>query len=184
MRKTKNRQATIDTSCLCAFEHLNLFQELAFLFDVIHVSKRVRQEFRKQVHSRRVLSKVFSDFAHFVRCNAADEPSVRIMLAEFAPFQTDDARRHEGEAEAIVQASQIGAPIVIIDEKRARQWASSRGLECRGTLWVLRQLREMELILAMRPLIVKLSEKGIRLPPEAINNLLVEFEEEQIVPSY
>jgi predicted nucleic acid-binding protein len=100
---------------------------------------------------------------------------VRLLLAEEAVRKKP--RQDEGEAEAIVQASQIGAPVVIVDEKRARKWAEARGLKCRGTLWILERLREQELIGALRPLFTILHRGQIRLPEPQVQRLLTKFNE-------
>ena len=76
-----------------------------------------------------------------------------------------------------MQAFQIGAPVVIIDERRARRWAEARGLQCRGTLWILEQLRERELIGALRPLFTILDREQIRLPRPEVRRLLAKFKE-------
>lgn len=144
MRINRSRWATIDTSSLCALEHLDLFRLTTLLFDQIHIPRRVREEYTKKRRSRAALERLREDLAPYRYCNVADEVSVKMLLAEEAVRRTP--RADEGEAEAIVQASQIGAPVVIVDEKRARKWAQSRGLQCRGTLWILEQLKERDLI--------------------------------------
>jgi len=100
---------------------------------------------------------------------------VRLLLAEEAVKKKP--RQDEGEAEAIVQASQIGAPVVIVDDKRARRWAEARGLRCHGTLWILERLREQELIGDLRPLLTILRREQIRLLGPEVQRLLAKFNE-------
>jgi len=77
----------------------------------------------------------------------------------------------------VIQAAQIGALAVIIDDRRARKWAERRGLRCHGTLWVLRRLRALDLISAIRPKIAILQRHGIWLPKRDVAELLTEFGE-------
>lgn len=135
----------------------------------------MRQEYAKKPRSRTQLAHLRKELAPYRYCNVADEVSVRLLLAEEAVRKKP--RQDEGEAEAIVQASQIGAPVVIIDEKRARRWAEARGLQCRGTLWILERLREQELIGALRPLLTILDREQIRLPGPEVRRLLAKFNE-------
>lgn len=152
-----------------------MFRQAALLFDQIHIPRRVRQEYAKKPRSRTQLARLRNELAPYRYCNVADEVSVRLLLAEEAGRRKP--RQDEGEAEAIVQASQIGAATVIVDEKRARRWAEARGLQCRGTLWILDQLREQELIGALKPLLRILDREQIRLPGPAVQRLLAKFNE-------
>jgi hypothetical protein len=65
-----------------------LFPEVAVLFDRIYIPKRVRNEFNKAPKSRKMLARIMGEQAIFMRCNTADEVSVRILLAELAPCRT------------------------------------------------------------------------------------------------
>src|SRR5205085_7390602 len=105
-----------------------------------------------------------------------DEINVRLLLDErVAPY--GKPRRDEGEAEAIVQALQLGLSVVVIDDKKGREWARARGLECRGTLWILEELRKQEFITALRPMIEILFRNQIRLPSREVTRLLSRFTE-------
>jgi len=59
---------------------MGLFSEVALLFDRIYIPRRVREEFNKEPESRKMLGRILSEQAIFVRCNIADEVSVRILL--------------------------------------------------------------------------------------------------------
>jgi predicted nucleic acid-binding protein len=148
---------------------------VTLIFDQIHIPRRVREEYAKKPGSRRQLAHLRDELAPYRYCNIADEVSVRLLLAEEAVKKKP--RQDEGEAEAIVQASQIGAPVVIVDDKRARRWAEARGLRCHGTLWILERLREQELIGDLRPLLTILRREQIRLPGPEVQRLLAKFNE-------
>jgi predicted nucleic acid-binding protein len=179
LAKDRTRWATIDTSPLCSLEHLGLFRPLTFLFDRIYIPRRVQTEYRVKRNSRTRLASVCEELAPYERCNEADEISIRLLLDEIRSTsqRLSRPRRHEGEAEAIIQAIQIGAPTVIVDEKTARKWALERNLQCRGTLWILEQLRERNLIGPLQPMLSILDKRGIRLPRTEVQQLLAKLDE-------
>jgi predicted nucleic acid-binding protein len=155
---------------------MDLFREVAFLFDQIHIPRRVRQEFAKKFHSRKILSRLPKQLTQFRYCNIADEISVKLLLLERAGHRRKP-RSDEGEAEAIVQAKQLGLSIVVMDDKKGREWALARGLECRGTMWILEELRKLEFIADLRPKIEVLARNNIRLPTRDVARLLARFNE-------
>jgi predicted nucleic acid-binding protein len=155
---------------------MDLFREVAFLFDQIHIPRRVREEFAKKFRSRKILAKLPKQFTQFRYCNIADEISVKLLLAEHA-CRRRKPRSDEGEAEAIVQAKQLGLSLVVMDDKKGRAWALGRGLECRGTLWILEELRKLEFITALRPKVEVLARNNIRLARRDVARLLSRFNE-------
>jgi len=152
---------------------MNLFREVAFLFDQIHI---LREEFAKKFRSRKILARLPKQFTQFRYCNTADEISVKLLLIERAGHRRKP-RSDEGEAEAIVQAKQLGLSIVVMDDKKGREWALARGLECRGTMWILEELRKLEFITDLRPKIEVLARNNIRLPIRDVARLLGKFNE-------
>ena len=67
--------------------------------------------------------------------------------------------------------------MVVVDDRRGRALAASYGLECHGTLWVLKRLWELQLRTGsdLREDIVKLRERGIRLPVVEVNAFLLDI---------
>ncbi len=80
-----------------------------------------------------------------------------------------------GETEAVVQAAQIGAT-VIVDDPWGRDLAERNRLDYHGTLWVLRRMFELKLLSgpALRVGLIRLRRQGIRLPWSPANALLIE----------
>jgi predicted nucleic acid-binding protein len=66
---------------------------------------------------------------------------------------------------------------VIVDEKTARKWALERNLQCRGTLWILEQLRERNLIGPLKPMLSILDKQGVRLTRTEVQQLLAKLDE-------
>ena len=67
---------------------------------------------------------------------------------------------HKGEAEAIALATQLGADIVIIDEREARQTATQAGLSVTGVLGVLIRAKLAGHISVIKPGIRALRDKA------------------------
>jgi len=91
--------------------------------------------------------------------------------------------KDRGEAEAVVQASQLGAS-VIVDDPWGRELAARDDLDFHGTVWVLQRFHELELITssALRTNFLSLRDRGTRLPWETVNALLVGTGEEPLKP--
>jgi uncharacterized protein len=86
-------------------------------------------------------------------------------------YDTDSADKlasiiHQGEAEAIQLAEEIGADLLILDDSSARQIAKMKGLNVVGTLAILRQAKEESLIPALKPVLDKLKSTGFRMGDE------------------
>jgi predicted nucleic acid-binding protein len=76
-----------------------------------------------------------------------------------------------GEREAISLALTLKAPILIIDERRGRKEAQSHGLRVIGTLGILRDAHELNL-LDIRAAIQQLQTTNFRIPAEILAKLL------------
>lgn len=67
----------------------------------------------------------------------------------------------EGEAEAIVLASEIGADLIMLDEKLGRFHAKQADLKVTGTIGILIKAKAAGFIRALNPLLDELIEKGV-----------------------
>ena len=133
------------------------------------VPKAVREDLFKRRATKDRLQSIFDAYAFFQRCDGYEQGTVDILLAE----RTRQGMQDRGEVEAVVQASQFGA-VVIVDDQWGRDLAARNDLEFHGTLWVLQQFHELDLLSskALRDSFVSLRGRGIRLPWETVNQLL------------
>jgi predicted nucleic acid-binding protein len=168
------RRCTIDSSCVIALDHLELIPYLSFLFSTVLVPKAVRDELFKLRATKDRIQAIFHAYAFFERCDGYESGTVEFLLAERRRVGSQD----RGEVEAVVQASQFGAA-VIVDDQWGRKLAERDDLEVHGTLWVLQRLHELDLISSgrLRACFVSLRDRDIRLPWDLVDALLVEVGE-------
>jgi predicted nucleic acid-binding protein len=165
----RERRCTIDSSCFIALDHLGLVPQLSLLFSHVLVPKAVRYELLKGEHRRDRLDSFFDTYDFFQPCDQYESGTVDFLLAE----RNREGSRDRGEVEAVVQAAQVGA-VVIVDDRWGRKLAEQDSLEFYGTIWVLGQFHKLELLSSpsLRDCFVSLRALGIRLPWLAVNDLL------------
>jgi predicted nucleic acid-binding protein len=171
------RSCTIDSSCVIALDHLDLLPQLSLLFSTVLVPKAVRDElFRRRTTKDRV-QLLFERYAFVQPCDRCEQGVVDFHLAE----RSRQGNRDRGGVEAVVQAAQFGAS-VIVDDPWGRELAARSDLEFHGTLWVLERFHELDLLhsAALRESLISLRGRGIRLPWEAANMLLTRIGQERI----
>jgi predicted nucleic acid-binding protein len=166
------RRCTIDSSCVIALDHLNLIPQLSFLFSAVLVPKAVREDLFKRRTAKDRVHLLFDEYAFFQRCDGYEKGTVDFLLAE----RLRQGKRDRGEVEAVVQAAQFGA-VVIVDDSWGRELAERDDLEFHGTLWVLQQFHRLELLSSsdLRSCFVSLRDRGLRLPWETVNTLLLKL---------
>lgn len=109
--RMRARRCTIDSSCVIALDHLDLVPKLSFLFSIVLVPKAVREELLKHRAAKDRLQAVFDTYAFFQRCDGYEQGTVDFLLAE----PTRPGGQDRGEVEAVVQASQFGATVIVDD---------------------------------------------------------------------
>jgi predicted nucleic acid-binding protein len=77
-----------------------------------------------------------------------------------------------GEAEVIALAQELGADLLIIDERLGRRHADRLGFAVTGTLGVLLRAKEQGFIAEVRPLIEELRRQGIHLAEPLVKRTL------------
>lgn len=173
----RGRRCTIDSSCVIALDLVGLIPSLSILFTSVLVPKAVRGELFTRRATKDRLRALFADYAFFERCNAYDQGAVDFLRAE----RSRQGMHDRGEVEAVVQASQFGAA-VIIDDLWGRELAARYGLDCHGTLWVLEQLHSVRLrsSVEVRESLRLMGQHGIRLPWKEVDALLSRIGEEPL----
>jgi predicted nucleic acid-binding protein len=77
-----------------------------------------------------------------------------------------------GETAAILVAESLHADLLLIDERVGRAVAQERGLAVRGTLGVLVQARQSDVLPALKPVLDALVAEGFRIAPALIRQAL------------
>lgn len=76
-----------------------------------------------------------------------------------------------GEAEAIILASEIGADLIILDEKLGRYHAKHAGIKITGTIGVLVKAKKLGLIPKLKPLLKELTQKDVWISDKLISHI-------------
>jgi predicted nucleic acid-binding protein len=165
---------TIDSSCVIALDHLDHLSKLSFLFSRVLVPKAVREDLFKRRATKNRIRSLFDEYAFLQRCDDYEKGAVEFLLAE----RKREGMKDRGEVEAVVQASQLGAA-VIVDDPWGRKLAKQYGLDRHGTVWILGRFYELGLISAstLRSDFAALFRRGIRLPQKAVNELLAQIDQ-------
>jgi len=173
------RSCTIDSSCLIALDHLDLVPQLSLLFSIVLVPQRVRAEISKLRSARDRLQNLFNAYDFLRRCDGYDQGTVDFLLAE----RIRQGWQDRGEVEAVVQASQFGAS-VLVDDRWGRELAGREDLDCHGTLWILERFYELGLLssAALRGCLESLRRSETRLPWETVNEILAQIGEQPLAP--
>jgi len=111
LKGMRSRRCTIDSSCIIALDHLQLVPQLSLLFSPVLVPKAVRNELFKLRATKDRLQFIFRSYGFFQRCDGYDQGTVDFLLAERTRLGVKD----RGEVEAVVQASQFGAAVIVDD---------------------------------------------------------------------
>lgn len=82
-----------------------------------------------------------------------------------------------GESEAIVQAQELNACYVLIDDRIARRKARLIGLRMTGTLGVLLMAKDAGLIRAVKPILDELRQTDFRMSSRVYQSVLTEANE-------
>jgi len=172
-------RCTIDSSCVIALDHLELVPKLSLLFSVVLVPKAVREELFKDRLTKDRLQFLLRAYEFFRRCDGYDRGTVEFLLAD----RLREGGQDRGEVEAVVQAIELGAA-VLVDDPWGRQLAAHDDLEYHGTLWVLESFHQLGLLspVELRGCLKSLQLRGIRLPWETVNVLLAKVGQDPLSP--
>jgi uncharacterized protein len=88
------------------------------------------------------------------------------------PSPSADLGLDPGETAAILVAESLHADLLLIDERAGRAVAQGRGLAVRGTLGVLVQARQSNVLPALKPVLDALVAEGFRIAPALMRQAL------------
>jgi predicted nucleic acid-binding protein len=154
-----------------------MIRAVPVLFSRLLVPTAVRRELAANSAGNAAALQALDDYVIFEPCNDYDPASVEILLQE---RKYRWRGKDQGEAEAVSQASQRSAQMVLVDDALGRKWAEKMKLECHGTLWIFEQLRTLEWIPELRQLFALLLRNGRRQPLSEMNRILRRYDEPQI----
>lgn len=175
--------ATIDASCLgcllhldLSFPDLNLFRALSLRYHTIHIPQHVWNEVSRKGRRRYTLQRLLQHHPFLKKCNVTDEYSAQLL---YDRNRNPRAPIDRGEAEAIIQAREIGASEILIDDLDARKYAEAHSLNLRGTLGLLKELKRTGIIPEVKSLIEKCrTDIGFRLWDKLLKEVLSEVGED------
>jgi predicted nucleic acid-binding protein len=168
------KRAVLDSSCAIALIEAGLLPKLALLFSEVLIPSTVRKELHRRTGRKPVLRRLHA--GGFLRyCLEYDRVSAEILL----PADRRRILKDLGEAEAIVQASTIGAAI-LADDLWARNIAGLQGLQCVGSLGVIRSLVDIGVLdePSARSALHQIRSSGCFLPLNLVNEFLLSIGED------
>ena len=152
-----------NASPLIALSLIGRLELLPALYGEIHIARAIHSEVVTRGRGRAgaaILRKSDWLVTHSVS---------RRALASFRPRP---AGLHSGEVDTIALAVQLHADFVLIDERLARKFAESKGLQVLGTLGILKYARSRKMLLDLRAVLNDLRSKGFRFTDELYEQIL------------
>jgi predicted nucleic acid-binding protein len=166
--------ATIDTSALVSLHKAELLSAITVLFNRILIPAMVREELKNGGLATHGALVALTEFAIFEPCDDANPKLVEILLQTRRNLKRE---RDRGEAEAVIQAAQRGADMVLVDDRLGREWAATHRVESHGAIWLCAELRRRGYLAELKPHYVRMVQRGQRLPIKEMNEYLQEFDE-------
>jgi predicted nucleic acid-binding protein len=148
-----------NTSPICYLELIGHLDLLLVQFGQIIIPQAVREELASE------------GAPSAVRALMAQPPAWLEVRPVLAKPDTSLDRLHSGEREAILLAEGLGADLIVLDEKAARQIAAQRGLNVTGLLGVLDEAASRDLI-DLPAAIERLRQTTFRASPHLLKLLL------------
>jgi predicted nucleic acid-binding protein len=153
------RKVVSNTTPILSFLKLGKLNLLKELYGSIHIPYSVFLEIETGKDKEFYINLKTIDWIVIERINS--------VVARNLLFDLDD-----GEAEVLILAQEIGAGLVIIDEKCGRRYAKQMGIGLTGTVGILLKAKDNGLINAIAPLLKELAEKDTWLNPSVIEKVL------------
>jgi predicted nucleic acid-binding protein len=141
-----------DTSCLILLKKIGQLQLLPTLYAQIFVTSLIVKEFGSDLP------------AEIVVRDAQD-----LNLIKTLSLTVD-----EGEASAIALAFEIEDSILVLDDRKARKFASSLGLRLTGTLGILLKAKQLGVLPSVKQSLDELRKTDFRISQHIIDRMVKE----------
>ena len=149
------RVVIADTSCFILLDKIDSLDILYELFGEVSTSVEVSQEYGKQL-------------PYWVKIEKVKNAKQQLML---------EAQIDKGEASAIALAMEKVNSLLILDDLKARNFAAELHLSFTGTLGVLLKAKEMGIIGALKPLLLRIQQTNFRFSEKVFSDILKEANE-------
>lgn len=156
-KKARIGAVVIDASCLICLWDLDLLPKLSLRYNTVYIPRHVLDEARRKGRAKKRLQELIEEYDALLKVCDVGNPFDAQLL--YDRFLNPESPIHRGEAEVIIQAREQGVSEVLIDDKDGRKIAMRHTLNVRGTLGVLIELKQIEIIEEVKPLIAKLGSK-------------------------
>ncbi|MDR1785677.1 MAG: DUF3368 domain-containing protein [Spirochaetaceae bacterium] len=131
-----------NTSCLIALSNINMLDILRLRYGKIYITPEVDHEFNEPLPEWITVVPVCDTYR-------------TILINRYVDI---------GEASTIALAGEMSAPLVILDDGKARRYAKSIGLRITGTLGVIIKAEDLGLIPDARKTVADLRAVNFRIP--------------------
>ena len=146
-----NSKAVIsDTSSLIALESIMELELLLKMFGEIYITDEIQKEFGSKLPSWIKVKKL------------NDRTMLQVITLEL----------DLGEASGIALALEMPDSLLIIDEKKGRNYANRLGINMIGILGVLIRAKEKGIIETLKPILNKLNDCDFRMSEKLVNDVL------------
>ena len=153
-----------DSSVLIHLGAIGQLELLPALYQLVIVPDAVWREVVLQGKSRPVVQQVRQ---------AVSSGWLRVATPKNAALlQVLHQQLHDGEAEAIVLATEVMPDSLLMDETDGREFARRLGLKTRGAVGLLMEAKRLGHIAAIRPWLERLDQSGFHLAPVFITQVL------------
>jgi len=141
-----------DTSCLILLQKIGQLDLLPKLYSQIFVTPIIEKEFG-------------SDLPKEIRVREPLDINLLRTLSQFVDT---------GEASAIALAFEFENSVLVLDDRKARKFASSLGLKLTGTLGILLKAKQMGFLSSMKQVLDDLTRTDFRISQSIIDRILKE----------
>ena len=153
------KPVVVNSTPLVAFWSIGRLDILRALFGEIVIPAAVREEFLSTEKELR-------------RQVLRDEAWIWVVKLENPNRTGAFSNLDQGEAEVLALAEELGASLVLIDERKARRYAERLKLPLSGTLGVVLLAKEEGIVASAAPLLRSIQKAGLYLHEDLIAQVL------------